>query len=201
MKKLIVFDLDGTLAASKSAVELEMSGLLARPSSDRQSGGDFRRRLAAVRKATRFESASRQTPGESISPSYLRHKVLSIRFNRLEKDLFGRFHYRSKRKDPRFFKEGDRSCRLQDRKALGRANRRPGKPNNIFRLGSARSLGRKGNNGILISPSGRRLKRFLTLSFPSFLSESGARHRLTLPGLALTKPTASENFGTCSVFR
>ena len=48
MKKLIVFDLDGTLADSKSAVDPEMSGLLHDLLAYCESGGDFRRRLAAV---------------------------------------------------------------------------------------------------------------------------------------------------------
>jgi hydroxymethylpyrimidine pyrophosphatase-like HAD family hydrolase len=48
MKKLIVFHLDGTLAASKAPVDPEMSGLLHDLLAIVKSGGDFRRRLAAV---------------------------------------------------------------------------------------------------------------------------------------------------------
>jgi FMN phosphatase YigB (HAD superfamily) len=47
VKKLIVFDLDGTLAESKSAVDPEMSDCCM-TFSDCQSSRDFRRRLAAV---------------------------------------------------------------------------------------------------------------------------------------------------------
>ena len=48
MKKLIVFDLDGTLAESKSSLDAEMSQAAGRPSRHPQSGRDLRRRLAAV---------------------------------------------------------------------------------------------------------------------------------------------------------
>jgi len=50
----------------------------------------------------------------------------------------------------------------------------------IFCLRSESSLGRKGKWDP-ISPSGRRSKLLLTISSPSFLSESGARHLSTLP--------------------
>ena len=48
MKKLIVFDLDGTLAESKSSLDSEMSRLLHDLLGCRQSGDNFRRRLATV---------------------------------------------------------------------------------------------------------------------------------------------------------
>ena len=48
MKKLIVYDLDGTLAESKSSLDAEMAATAARPSRHSQSGRDFGRRLAAV---------------------------------------------------------------------------------------------------------------------------------------------------------
>ena len=48
MKKLIVFDLDGTLAASKSSLDPEMASLLHDLLGDRQGSGNLRRRLAAV---------------------------------------------------------------------------------------------------------------------------------------------------------
>lgn len=68
MKKLIVYDLDGTLAESKSSLDTEMATLL--------------HDLLGIVK---------ETPGESIHSSYMWNKVLSIHKG-LEKDLFRRFH-------------------------------------------------------------------------------------------------------------
>ena len=48
MKKLIVFDLDGTLAKSKSALDPEMATLLHDLLERCQSGRHLGRRLAAV---------------------------------------------------------------------------------------------------------------------------------------------------------
>ena len=48
MKKLIVFDLDGTLAESKASLDAEMAKLLAASAGNCEGGRDFRRRLAAV---------------------------------------------------------------------------------------------------------------------------------------------------------
>ena len=42
MKKLIVFDLDGTLAESKSSIDDEMSARLCGPPRHRPRGGHFR---------------------------------------------------------------------------------------------------------------------------------------------------------------
>ena len=48
MKKLIVFDLDGTLAESKASIDAEMATLLSDSAGYRESGDDIRRQLAAV---------------------------------------------------------------------------------------------------------------------------------------------------------
>ena len=48
VKKLIVFDLDGTLAASKSSLDAEMSYLLHDLLGVVKVADDLRRRLAAV---------------------------------------------------------------------------------------------------------------------------------------------------------
>ena len=47
----------------------------------------------------------------------------------------------------------------------------------------------------------KKIKAILDTFIPEFSVRIGARHLLTLPSLALTKPTASENCETCSVFR
>ena len=48
MKKLVVFDLDGTLAESKSSLDAEMAALFNQLLVVRQGGRDFRRQLAAI---------------------------------------------------------------------------------------------------------------------------------------------------------
>ena len=48
MKKLIVFDLDGTLAQSKSSLDAEMAALLDKLLGIDQGRRDFRRQLAAI---------------------------------------------------------------------------------------------------------------------------------------------------------
>ena len=48
MKKLVVFDLDGTLAESKESLDAEMAALAQRSAGDCEGGCDFRRRLATV---------------------------------------------------------------------------------------------------------------------------------------------------------
>jgi len=136
----------------------------------------------------------------NLSPSYLRHKVLPIRVSRLEKDLFGRFHYRSKRKDPRFPKEGDRSCRLQIEKLWGEQIEDRGSQITFSALGQKAPLEEKEKWDPDFAKR-KKIKAIVDNFIPSFLSESGARHLSTLPSPGLTRPTASENCETCSVFR
>ena len=57
MKKLIVYDLDGTLAESKSALDPKMSGLLHNLLGIVKVADYFRRRLAPVRKAGTLPSS------------------------------------------------------------------------------------------------------------------------------------------------
>ena len=53
MKNLVAFDLDGTLALSKQAIEADMGEALADLLGGRRCRGDFGRRLAAIRQAGR----------------------------------------------------------------------------------------------------------------------------------------------------
>ena len=78
MKKLIVFDLDGTLAESKSALDAEMSALLAALLEVAKvaviSGGDwpqFEKQLVS-------NLPQGQPHGKSSAPSDLRNQVLAI---------------------------------------------------------------------------------------------------------------------------
>jgi len=127
VKKLIVFDLDGTLADSNRPLiqkcrDCCMTFLGIVKVAVISGGGwpQFEKQLVSNLPTTNFWL---------IYLSFLLAGTKFYRYgvSRLEKRSIRRFHYRSKRKDPRFPKEGDRSCRLQDRKALGRANRRSGK--------------------------------------------------------------------------
>ena len=54
MKKLVVFDLDGTLAQSKSSLDAEMAALFNRLARYCQGRRDFRRQLAAISKTSAF---------------------------------------------------------------------------------------------------------------------------------------------------
>ena len=67
MKKLIVFDLDGTLAESKSSLDAEMAGLAQCPAQDREGIRDIRRRLVPIRKTGACQSI-RMTSASKISP-------------------------------------------------------------------------------------------------------------------------------------
>ena len=73
MKKLIVFDLDGTLAESKSAIDSEMSGLLGRLLAVERvaviSGGAF----PQFEQQTRRQSAQRRRSLEALPFADLRH--------------------------------------------------------------------------------------------------------------------------------
>ena len=121
MKKLIVFDLDGTLAESKSPLDPEMSGLLHGLLDIVKvaviSGGDWPQFETQVVSKLPHD----QRLAESIPASCLRNKVLPI-FRRLEKALRRRFHRGRKSEDYQFSKEGTRSGGLQGGKVMGRAN-------------------------------------------------------------------------------
>ena len=91
MKKLIVFDLDGTLAESKSSLDAEMSTLLHDLLGVVKvaviSGGDW----PQFEKQVLSHLPHDERLAESVSPSHVWNQVLSI-LRRLEEDLLGRFH-------------------------------------------------------------------------------------------------------------
>lgn len=91
MKKLIVFDLDGTLAESKSPIDTEMSGLLhdllAIVKVAVISGGDW----PQFEKKLLSNLPHDERLVESIRPPYMWNKVLPVRRG-LGQDLFRRFH-------------------------------------------------------------------------------------------------------------
>ncbi|MDB2497399.1 hypothetical protein N9X25_09665 [Verrucomicrobiales bacterium] len=92
MKKLIVFDLDGTLAESKSPLDEEMAALLCLLLSLIKvaiiSGGDW----TQFKKTDSADHPFTKPPSrEPESPSYLRNQVLPI-FVRLEAIVFRRLH-------------------------------------------------------------------------------------------------------------
>ena len=91
MKKLIVFDLDGTLAESKSSADAEMAALFGTLLGIVKvaviSGGNW----PQFEKQVLVTPSPRRTTEESIAPSYVWDKVLPIRTG-LGKDLRRRFH-------------------------------------------------------------------------------------------------------------
>ena len=93
MKKLIVFDLDGTLAESKSALDAEMSDLLHDLLGIVKvaviSGGDWPQFETQV--LAHLPQDERLV--ESLPPANLWNHVLPVRRS-LEKTLFRRFHRR-----------------------------------------------------------------------------------------------------------
>jgi len=92
----------------------------------------------------------------------------------LEKLYEEDFTPRSER-NTRLFSRSDRNCRFQDRKAVGKANRKIAEARYIFCLVS-RLPGRK-EKWDPIMPNGK-IKAILDTSIPDSLSESGARHPL-----------------------
>ena len=86
MKKLIVFDLDGTLADSKATLDPEMVALVHDLLGIKVaviSGGDW----------PQFEKQQLPSLGEFVSASVLRDKVLPIR-RPVEQTLFRKLHSR-----------------------------------------------------------------------------------------------------------
>ena len=107
MKKLIVFDLDGTLAESKSSLDAEMSRLLHDLLGILKvaviSGGDW----PQFEKQVLSHLPHDEQPGEPVHPSHMWNKVLPIHRG-LEEDLFGRFHAGGKSEDCQLSQEGGR---------------------------------------------------------------------------------------------
>ena len=170
MKKLIVFDLDGTLAESKSSIDAEMAGSAS--SRHRESGGHIRRRLAAIRKAsTRPSPHDERLKNLSLLPT-CGTKFFHTRG--LEEALLRRFHRGGKREDHRLSQQVDAAADCKVEKVWGEVIEDRGSQITFSALGSRpRSMTRK--NGTPISPSGRKSKRSSISSSPSFPCDWAAR--------------------------
>jgi len=115
VKQLIVFDLDGTLAESKSPLDSEMAALLHDLLGILQvaviSGGDW----------PQFEKQLLSNLPQDDRLVSLWDKILPIH-GRLEKDLFRRLHPGRKRENHHRSHTSARSGGFQGRKALGSSN-------------------------------------------------------------------------------
>ena len=195
MKKLIVFDLDGTLAESKASLDAEMAKLLTALLGIVKvaviSGGDW----------PQFE---KQVLSNLPHDEHLKNLSLlptcGTKFYQyaggLEKDLFGRFHRGRKKENHQFAKAGDSKQRASKSKRSGEKSLKTGEARLRFPHWGSRRPSKKRKNGTLTSPSGRRSKRSLINLSPSFPCAWEARPPLTSPSRALIKPTGFENSGT-----
>ncbi len=195
MKKLIVFDLDGTLAPSKSSLDPEMASLL----------HDL---LSVARVAVISGGAWLQFEKQVLS-----HLPQDERLTRLSilptcgtqffqyvgewKRLYAEdFTADEKEKIVSSLNKAVETAGFAVEKTWGETIEDRGSQMTYSALGQQAPLEEK-VSGMLILPSGRRSRQFSTLSFPSFRSASAARHPSTLPSLALTRHTAS---GSCVTF-
>ena len=146
MKSLIIFDLDGTLAESKSDLDGEMATLLARL-------------LGTVDVAIISGGAWGQFEKQVLAllPHDERLRRLSLlptcgtkfyRFDGAWKKLYSEdFAVDEKKKIIGALNSAVRAGRLQGGEALGRPDRRSRQPDYIFRSGSGGAVGRKGKMG------------------------------------------------------
>jgi hypothetical protein len=198
VKKLIVYDLDGTLAESKSPLDAEMAArlhdLLGIVKVAVISGGgwpQFEKQLLANlphdgrlvnlsllptcgTKCLQYTGDWKKLYSEDFTPDEKTNIVSS-----LQKAL-GVAGFKVEKVWGEIIE--DRGSQITD-SALGQ-----------------QAPWKKRTNGILITPSEKRSKSFLTFIFPSFLSASVARQPLMSPNPASTKPTASESYETSWVF-
>ena len=146
MKKLIVFDLDGTLAQSKSSIDAEMAAL-------------FNKLLDVIKVAVISGGNWPQFQKQVLSHlgDDQRLKNLSLlptcgtQFFQYQKgweQLYAEnFTDDQKKKIISSMKQAIEQIGPQARKSLGRGDRGPGKPNYFFRLGSRSSPPGKGEMG------------------------------------------------------
>jgi len=195
VKRLIVFDLNGTLAESKSALDAEM-------------GARLHDLLGVVKVAV--ISGGDWPQFEKQLLSHLPHDSRLVNLSLLPTCGTKFFQYTGEWKKlySEDFTAGEKQNIISSlEKAVGVAGFKVekvwgeviedrGSQITFSALGQQAPLEEK-DNGIPILPSGRRSKQSLTLLFPSFPFESAARLPLMSPNLALTKPTGSESFETC----
>ena len=146
MKKLVVFDLDGTLAQSKASIDSEMAELLGKLLGTVKaaliSGGDW----PQFEKQVLSHLGHRRQPQEPVDPPDVWNQVLQIR-QRLGKALRRGFHQRPENEDHQFPQQGDRSVGAEGGKGLGRGDRRPGQSNHVFSARPASSARAKEEMG------------------------------------------------------
>ncbi len=146
VKKLIVYDLDGTLAESKSSLDTEMSALLHDLLGIVKvaviSGGDWpqfeKQLLSDLPHDDRLVNLSLLPTCGTKFYQYAGEwkKIYEEDFTPAEKE-----------KIVSSLTKALSAAGLQGRKDLGKGNRRPGKPDHIFRFRSAGAPGRKGQMG------------------------------------------------------
>ena len=145
MKKLIVFDLDGTLAESKSSLDAEMSTLL------RDLLGIVKVAVISGGDWPQFEKQvlSHLPHDERLADLSLLPHVEPSSFDIPET---GRRSTRKtspwmKRKRSSVLSRKPSQPQASRSRGLGGGHRRPGKPDNLFRSGSAGPAGREGQMG------------------------------------------------------
>ncbi len=199
MKKLIVFDLDGTLAGSKAALDDEMAARL-------------RDLLRILRVAVISGGNWPQFETQLLAnlPHDDRLKNLSLlptcgtKFFQYEgawKEIYSEdFTDREKEKIISSLKQSLESAGFKPGHLWGEMIEDRGSQITFSALGQQAPLEEK-KSGTRISPSGQRSKQSLTLWFLSFPSAWAARHRLISPSPALTKRTVSESSGISWAFQ
>ncbi len=194
MKKLIVFDLDGTLAESKSPLDTEMSTLL---------GALLGIVKVAVISGGNWPQFKKQLLSNLPHDEHLKNlSLLPTCGTKLYKYKLGWEELYSED----FTDEEKEKIISSLKKAIGlsgfKAERVWGEP--IEDRGSQitfSALGQqapleKRKGGIRISLSGRRSKQSLKILFPSFPCTWVARHPLMSPSMVSTKPKGLENSET-----
>ena len=192
VKKLIVYDLDGTLAESKSSLDAEMAARL----------HDL---LGIVKVAVISGGGWPQFEKQLLShlPHDERLRNLSLlptcgtKFYQYagdcEKAHEEDFTADQREKILNSFKKALAAAGFKVEKTWGEVIEDRGEPNHVFRIGPAGPLGKQRTNGILITPSARKSKPSLIRIFPSFPSAWVGRHPLISPNPVLIKLTASES--------
>ena len=199
MKKLIVYDLDGTLAESKSSLDAVMASLLhdllGIVKAAVISGGDWpqfeKQLLSNLPHDERLKNLSLLPTCGTKFFQYTGDwkKIYSEDFTADEKE-----------KIVSSLKKALAVTGFKVEKVWGEVIEDRGSQITYSALGQQAPL-EKRKNGIRISPNGRKSKQSLTLLFPSSLSDWVAQHPLTSPNRASTKPTESESCETSWVFR
>ncbi len=188
VKKLIVFDLDGTLAASKSSLDAEMAALL----------HDL---LGVVKVAVISGGAWLQFEKQLLSdlPKDNRLTNLSIlptcgtkffQYNGKWKKLYSEdLTAEQRKKIISLTEKATERSRLSVEKTWGEAIEDRGSQVTYSALGQQAPLAEK-ENGIRTSPSGRKSKPFSTLLFPEFSIRMGGA-----TSIDVTKPGIDKAYG------